>query len=177
MSHPAADEALRIRAASIEDAVHIARIYNHHIDLGGATFDVTHWSAASVGHLLIQPQPEGWYVAERSGRLVGWASARPLSERYGYRHSCETAIYMAVEALGSGAAAELQRRIERHCRTNRLHHAVAKIIADNQRSIRFHRRFGYELVGIQRQIGRLEGRWIDVAIMQRLFDVELAEDE
>ena len=42
-------------------------------------------------------------------------------------------------------------------------------LADNQRSIAFHRRYGYELVGIQKEIGHMEGKWTDVAILQRLF--------
>jgi L-amino acid N-acyltransferase YncA len=33
-----------------------------------------------------------------------------------------------------------------------------------------HRKNGFELVGIQREIGRVDGVWRDVAIMQCLLD-------
>ena len=47
---------------------------------------------------------------------------------------------------------------------------VAKILAANARSVRFHRRFGYQVVGRQRDIGCLNGRWHDVVILQLVFD-------
>ncbi len=168
-------DAPRIRAADVEDAAGIAAIYNHHIDQGGRTFDVIHWSAEAVVQLLAQSPPDGWYVAASETGLLGWASARRFSERHGYRHACETAIYLADQAVGTGVADQLQGCVERHCREHQLHHAVAKIIADNQRSLRFHERHGYERVGVQREIGRLNDRWVDLVILQRLFDLEKKE--
>jgi phosphinothricin acetyltransferase len=47
---------------------------------------------------------------------------------------------------------------------------VAKLWADNERSRALHRACGYELVGVQREIGRVEGAWRDVAIMQKILD-------
>jgi phosphinothricin acetyltransferase len=35
-------------------------------------------------------------------------------------------------------------------------------------SIALHKSCGFELVGIEREIGRKFGRWLDVAVMQRL---------
>ncbi|MFG0261618.1 MAG: GNAT family N-acetyltransferase, partial [Novipirellula sp. JB048] len=63
----------------------------------------------------------------------------------------------------------LQRRIDQHCIDCNLHHAVARVIADNQASLSFHYRHGYELVGIQNEIGHMHGRWVDVAILQKHF--------
>ncbi len=159
-----------VRAANPGDAAAIADIYNRHIDLGGSTFDSIHWSAEAVDTLLRCPAPDGWYVAESDSGMLGWASARRFSDRYGLRHACETAIYLAEQAVGTGIADRLQSRIERHCRDHQIHHAVAKILADNQRSLRFHQRHGYEWVGVQRQIGRLDDRWVDLVILQRIFD-------
>ena len=51
---------------------------------------------------------------------------------------------------------------------------MAKILAVNETSIRFHRRFGFEIVGQQRAIGYLNGRWYDVVILQRILDETLA---
>jgi len=46
------------------------------------------------------------------------------------------------------------------------------VVAGNDHSIRFHQRFGYETVGLQRRIGYLHGRWYDVMILQRLLKAE-----
>ncbi len=160
---------VEVRTAAHTDAAAIARIYNHHVDLGGSTFDTEHWTEQQVRTLVAGSSPEVWLVAERNDSLVGWASARWYSFRHGYRFTLETAIYLDATAIGRGVANGLQQNLERLCRNHGIHHLVAKIVADNQRSMAFHYRHGYELVGIQKQIGHMDGGWKDVAILQKLL--------
>ena len=143
------DYNVEVRAADSEHVAGIAAIYNHHIDAGGATFDTDHWKPDLVQRLIRGPHPEAWFVAldrsqkdESEDQVIGWASAKRHSLRHGYRFTCETAIYLAERAIGRGVADALQDRVEEHCRQSGIHHAIAKIIADNQRSIAFHQRYG-----------------------------------
>ena len=126
------------------------------MDAGGATFDKVHWAVERVEKLLEIGLPDGCYVADLDGHLLGWASARKFSDREGFRFSCETAIYLDPEAIGKKVADPLQQAINTHCCENGIHHAVAKIIASNDRSLAFHYRCGYELVGIQKEIGHVD---------------------
>lgn len=158
-----------VRTAAHSDAAAIARIYNHHVDLGGSTFDTEHWTDQQVRSLITGSVPEVWLVARRDDLLIGWASARWYSFRQGYRFTLETAIYLDAPAIGRGVANVLQRSLEQHCRDHGMHHLVAKIVADNQRSMAFHYRHGYELVGVQKEIGHMDGGWRDVAILQKLL--------
>ncbi|GAA4459366.1 N-acetyltransferase family protein [Novipirellula rosea] len=163
------DLRIRIRHATENDAARVAEIYNHYVDVGGATFDTVHLSSEMVGQRIKQPKPDGWYVAESGESLLGWASARRYSDRFGYRFCCETAIYIAPDGQGRQIGNQLQQRVDQHCVQCNLHHAVARIIADNQRSLAFHYRHGYEMVGIQKEIGRMNDQWVDVAILQKIF--------
>jgi phosphinothricin acetyltransferase len=151
------------------DPAQIAAIYNHYVDVGGATFDQQHWTTDQVTSSISAPLPDGWYVADCSGKVLGWASARQFSDRHGYRFACETAIYLDPSSVGLRVGDLLQNRIDTHCRENRIHHAMAKIIASNERSLAFHYRHGYELVGTQKEVGHIQGEWSDVAILQKLF--------
>ena len=162
------DEA-RVRKAVTIDANSIAEIYNHHIAIGGSTFDTQHWTEAEVSQLIGATTPHAWFVAEVHEQIVGWSSSRPHSTRHGYRFACETSIYLQPNATGCGIGDQLQTHLEQHCREAGIHHAVAKIISDNQRSISFHQRYGYEIVGIQKEIGYINGNWCDVTIMQKVF--------
>ncbi len=167
MSTP--NDTIDIRPSTIADAAEIARIYNFYIRRGGVTFDVDENSIEKIAKLLGRGRGDAWFVAAAGDALAGWASARQFSDRPGYRHSCETAIYLEDQAIGSGIGDLLQQRIEQHCRDAGVHHAMAKIVADNDRSLAFHYRYGYELVGTQKEIGRVDGRWVDVVILQRIF--------
>lgn len=161
-----------IRFASLEDAGEIARIYNHYVEVGGATFATALVTTSEIEEMMAANSDiDGWFAAEAkdSKSLLGWASARSFSDRFGYRLSCETAIYLMPEAMGLDIADGLQDLVHQHCIDKGIHHAMAKIIASNERSIRFHYRRGFTLVGIQDEIGHLNGEWQDVAILQRLF--------
>lgn len=160
---------IHVRAACIADALDIARIYNQHVDAGGTTFDTVHWTSEQMHQTLGSEKPEGWYVAIKDDRVIGWANIRRYSLRHGYRFTYETGIYLDQSCVGRGVGAILQNRVDEHCRENSIHHAVAKIVADNERSMSFHHRCGYELVGIQKEIGHMDGKWVDVAIMQKVF--------
>ena len=160
---------VRARPACDADAFDIARIYNQHVDAGGSTFDTVHWTTEQIHQLLRAEKPEGWYVAVEAEAVIGWANVRRYSLRYGYRLTYETGIYLDQTAIGRGVGDVLQSRIEEHCRECGIHHAVAKIVADNQRSMAFHYRRGYELVGIQKEVGHMDGKWVDVAILQMIF--------
>lgn len=158
-----------VRFARQEDATEIARIYNAHVDLGGSTFDTEHWQPSQLEAFIVRQGSEVWLVAEIDGAVIGWASARCYSLRHGYRFTLETAIYLDPVAIGKGVASDLQRLLETECRDRKIHHLVAKIAADNQRSMEFHYRHGYQLVGIQKEIGHMDGDWRDVAILQKLL--------
>lgn len=161
---------VKVRKAVVLDAAAISDIYNDHIKLGGSTFDTQLWKAFEVGKLIEKPIPAAWFVAEVGQQILGWSAARPHSVRHGYRYTCETAIYLHPDSTGCGIGNLLQTQIEQHCRQSGLHHAVAKIISDNHRSISFHERHGYEIVGVQKEIGRMQDKWCDVTIMQRIFE-------
>ena len=126
-------------------------------------------SEADTAARLLQSEPDGWYVAENEAGMLGWASVRRFSDRFGYRFTCESAIYLDPSAFGSGVADRLQESIEDHCRRCQIHHAVARIVTDNERSVAFHRRHGYRIVGVQKEVGRIDDRWVDVTIMERIF--------
>jgi phosphinothricin acetyltransferase len=46
---------------------------------------------------------------------------------------------------------------------------MARIVGSHEASIRLHRACGFELVGVEREVGRKFGRWLDVALMQCLL--------
>ena len=93
-----------VRRATKHDAGDVARIYNLHVDAGGVTFDIDPWGPVDTAVRLSQNDPDGWYVAEDHRGITGWASVRRFSDRFGYRFSCESAIYLDPVVYGQGVA-------------------------------------------------------------------------
>ena len=55
------------------------------------------------------------------------------------------------------------------CEAFRYHHLMGRVWGTNAACLAFHEAFGYEVVGIQRDIGYLHGRWEDVVVLQRVL--------
>lgn len=160
---------IKYRKVESQDIESICAIYNSHIDLGGSTFEKDYWQASTLEKQIINNQDDFWFVAQLTDKIIGWSAARRYSDRFGYRLTREFAIYFAAEYTGKGYAAKLLEMTERACRLAGIHHLVSRVIANNEKSIRFHHRFGYETVGTQREIGYLNDQWLDVAILQKIL--------
>jgi len=159
-----------IRDARPDDAPAIAAIYNEAIAAGGSTMDQRPHTARDVlGWMEHFNDREALLVMTDAGGIVGWGILKRYSDRPGYRFCCETSVYVGGDHRGRGFGSRIQAALMDRCRAYGYHHVVAKIWAENEASRSLHRKFGFELVGIQREIGFHEGRRIDVAILQCLL--------
>ena len=69
------------------------------------------------------------------------------------------------EGVGKAIVAELIRLATSHG----FHSMIARIVGGNEASIRVHETCGFTIVGVEREVGRKFGRWLDVVEMQRLL--------
>ena len=170
-SLPTSAPPITIRAAAPEDHGALAAIYTHYIDRGDVTFDGGPFTAADAARLQGSLGPrEHLLVAEVDEVVVGWGAVKLYSERIGYARCCESSIYLDPERCRRGYGRQLQQRLMELIAREGFHHVVAKIVATNSGSIAFHQRFGFEVVGCQKEIGFVNGRWHDVVIMQCLLN-------
>ncbi len=170
---------MTIRDFQLSDAQAVAEIYNQHTMAYTATMDAVIRTAADI---------EGWYhkfgerellkVGEVDGEIVGWGIIKKYSDRVGYRTTCETAVYFKNSATGKGYGTQMKKLLIEVCKEFKYHHLVAKIWASNTASIEYNRKQGYEIVGTQKEVGYLNGKWIDVTIMQLILkDVPPVDDK
>ena len=111
-------------------------------------------------------------MAEGDAGVAGWGIVKRYSDRPGYAIACETSLYVAEAENGRGIGSELLGALIRRAHELGYRHLVAKIMASNERSVAFHERRDYELVGRQRRIGIVNGSHQDVVILQRLLSDE-----
>ena len=162
---------LVVRDATLADAGFIADVYNHYVRRGGATMDTVERSVGEQQlRLASMGSREVALVAELDGVLVGFCTLRAYSDRGGYAPTCETSTYLHPDARRRGVGSALKRTIIARARELNYHHLSARIMTTNVSSIEYNLRLGYEIVGVQRQVGFRDGKWIDIAIMQLILD-------
>lgn len=157
-----------LRDAVFGDASAIAAIYNESIAARDSTMQLEPVGAETVERWVRDVgEREAVLVLAEGGAVVGYGVVKRYSDRGGYRYAAETSVYLRRARTGEGLGSQLQAALIDRCRTYNYHHLVAKLWAENERSRALHRKFGYELVGVQREIGYVEGEWRDVALMQK----------
>ncbi len=174
MSDPkqAAGTRVTIRPATAADAGAIAEIYNREVTETTATFDLVprtlegqqEWLAARSGAFAAIVG-----VDTTTRQVVGFASLSPYKERAAYRTTVEDSIYIHRDFGGRGIGKALLERLIEVARQSGFHSVIARIEASSTASRALHSSCGFELVGIEREVGRKFHRWLDVAVMQRML--------
>lgn len=166
-----------VRLALYEDADRITEIYSESIGANDSTMVEGHVATTDISKMLReQDKSEETWVIDLDQNVVGWGQIRRYSKRHGYRFAAETSLFLSRGYIGKGLGTTLQRVLVDRCRELGFHHLVAKIFADNEASINLHAKLGYEIVGVQREIGFKQGRWQDVAIMGLVVKRRSADD-
>jgi L-amino acid N-acyltransferase len=93
----------------------------------------------------------------------------PYKERAAYRTTVENSVYVSREHAGLGIGTALMNHVIDVARESGFHAIVARIEASSGASRGLHAAVGFELIGVEREVGRKFNRWLDVAIMQLML--------
>jgi L-amino acid N-acyltransferase len=160
---------LRIRPATGADAGAIAAIYNDAVATSTATFDLEPETVAARGRWLAAESTRLCLVAELDGRVVAWSALVRWSERRGYEHSAEAAIYVAAGCRRAGVGRALVAAALAAAPGLDLHTVIAQICTENTPGLALAADLGFAPVGTLREVGLKFGRRLDVTICQRLI--------
>jgi L-amino acid N-acyltransferase YncA len=139
-------------------------IYAQGIATGQATFETTlpAWNDWDVGHLAAAR-----LTAVSDGRVVGWAALSPVSDRCAYGGVAEVSVYVAEDQRGRGVGSLLLRRLVEESEAAGIWTLQAGIFPENTGSVRLHLEAGFREVGLRERLGKLNGVWRDVLLLER----------
>ena len=163
-----------LRPAVVADAEAIRTIYNHEVTTRTSTFDLVprsladqeRWIAARTGAFSA-------IVAVDSTRpglpVIGFASLSPYKDRAAYNTTVEDSVYVHADHRGEGIGRILLGELVRLAEAHGFHSVMARIVGGHEASIALHAACGFEHAGVEREVGRKFGKWLDVVLMQRLL--------
>lgn len=153
-----------VRPAAAGDAAAVARIYNHYVLNTIVSFEERALAAGDMAERMREIRGESlpWLVAERDGKIVGFAYAGKWKGRCAYRFAVESTVYVDRDALGRGHGTKLYGALLSALRARSLHVAIGGIALPNPASVALHEKLGFAKVAHFGQVGFKFGRWIDV---------------
>ena len=164
--------AVALRAAELGDAEQIAAIYNYEVENTSATFDLVprtieaqrEWLAARSGAFSA-------IVAHEPGSgVIGFAALSTYRDRAGYRTTVENSVYVHREHQRRGVGRLLLSALLDVARDSGFHTVIARIDSQSTGSLALHKSLGFIEVGVEKQIGRKFGRWLDSVILQKMLN-------
>lgn len=117
-----------------------------------------------------------FYVVEFEGELVGYTYANTWKTRAAYCATVETSIYFNPSYVGKGLGMPLYTQLLDELKLRNFHLAIGGISLPNKESVDFHLKCGFEYVGVFKEVGFKQDRWIDVAYYQKLLNSKSATD-
>jgi L-amino acid N-acyltransferase YncA len=155
---------LQIDRLAPADWPSVRSIYAEGIAGRMATFEteVPSWEAWDAGHL-----PEPRRIARQERAIAGWAALSPASRRAVYAGVAETSLYVAAAARRCGVGRALLTELVASSEAAGLWTLQASILAVNAPSLRLFAACGFREVGRRERLGRLDGVWHDVILMER----------
>ena len=179
-----------LRPATVEDAAAICDIYNQGIEDRLATLETElrtpeerrQWMATrGPQHPVIvaettepatgstRPPTSHAGLAPPAPTITGWGSLNVFNPRPAYRHVADFSVYVDRRWRGQGVGRVLLERLVELGRELGYHKLVLSAFPFNAAGVALYERLGFRTVGIYKEQGLLDGKWVDTIIMEKLL--------
>lgn len=162
---------MKIRLAGLDDAEAIREIYNREVLGSTVTFDLV--ARSLDDQLAWLDEHSGAHPAvvalDDGGSVCGFGSLSPYRPRPAYRTTVEDSVYVHRDHHGQGVGRAILSELVALAGAHGFHAVIGRIVGGHEASIGLHRACGFDQIGVEREVGRKFGKWLDVVVMQRLI--------
>jgi L-amino acid N-acyltransferase YncA len=156
---------IRIEPMRAADWPSVKAIHEQGIATGDATFDMhapdwEEWDAGHLGDCRLVARDE-------AGEVLAWAALSPVQRKSAYRGVAEGSLYVRADVRGTGVGRRLSEAMVESSEAAGIWTVELWIFPENEASIALCESLGFRIVGTRERIGKREGRWRDVVVMER----------
>jgi len=154
-----------VRRMVSSDWPQVAAIYESGIAAGHATFEteVPDWDSWDRSHL----KAPRLVAVDPSQQVVGWVVGSAVSERCVYGGVMEHSVYVNPSSQGRGVGGLLLEALVAESERLGFWTIQSGIFPENLASLALHKKLGFREVGRRQKIGRHNGMWRDVVLLER----------
>ena len=162
---------MEIRPYQIEDTLAILDIINHNILNSTALYDYKPRTLENQIAIFEEKLKKGFpiIVAVDNETLVGFGYYSEFRFREAYKFTVEHSVYAHPNHIGKGIGKLILENLINLAKLQKLHTMIGVIDAENQSSIEFHKKFGFEIAGTIKDSGFKFDRWLHSVFMQKML--------
>jgi phosphinothricin acetyltransferase len=156
-----------IRLARPSDAISILAIYTPYILNTSFTFETEVPTAEAFAQRIISCLEDWpWLVCEIDGAVAGYVYATRHRERAAYQWCVESSVYVHDNFQQRGVATALYAALFEILKYQGCRNVYAGITLPNDRSVAFHKRFGFTWFADYKNVGYKLRQWNTVSWWQ-----------
>ncbi|WP_336212183.1 GNAT family N-acetyltransferase [Nonomuraea sp. LPB2021202275-12-8] len=170
---PAIGPGLEIRPMREDDAAEVLAIYQAGLDTGQASFETV--APSWEGFTAYRPASLRYVAVDtETGQVVGWVAASPVSSRPVYAGVVEHSVYVHPGCQAHGIGRSLLSAFIAAAEDRGVWTIQSGIFPENATSLSLHQALGFRVVGTRERIGRHQGVWRDVLLVERRSELDPA---
>lgn len=156
---------MAIRLAKSTDWEQIKNIYQKGIETNKATFETS--SPETYEEWSKKLDQENIFIHESNNFVNGWISLTKYSNRSCYEGVGEVSIYIDPSAKRSGIGTKLYKHLEESAKLSGYWTLQAQLFTTNKASKALFDSLGFREVGVRKNIGKLDNKWIDNYLLEK----------
>ena len=151
------------------DEARVLDIFQQGVNGGLATFETTIPTAEAWNMDYFNDCR--WVLENGTNEVVGWCALKLVSKREAYKGVAEVSIYFDNNYQGKGLGSVLLKKMILDSESHGFWTLQANIFSENEASLRFHQKNGFRTVGVRKKLGKLNGEWKDVIMLEKRSEV------
>jgi len=161
-----------VRIAQQNDIPFITKIYNEGIEDKIATLETRLRTEEEMLDWLKDrsDRHKVLVIEDESNTVHGWASLNVFNSRCCYSGVVDISIYISRIMRGKGLGNQLLRSLIQTAKDEGFHKLVLSTFKTNEAGKKLYKSLGFREVGTYEKQGILDGKWIDITIMELLLD-------
>ena len=160
-----------IQTYQSEDCLDILEIINDQILTGTALYDYKPRTLEQQLSIFDDKLKKGFpiIVAKVADEIVGFGYYSEFRFRDAYKFTVEHSVYAKKNYIGKGIGNLLLTELIELAKKQDLHTMIGVIDSENESSIAFHEKFGFEKAGFIKESGFKFDRWLHSVFMQKIL--------
>jgi len=162
---------IKIRPYQIEDTQAILEIVNYNILNSTALYDYVPRTLENQIAIFDDKLKKGFpiIVAIEDEIVVGFGYYSEFRFREAYKFTVEHSVYAHPNHVGKGIGKLILENLIDLAKAQNLHTMIGVIDSENQSSIDFHKKFGFEIAGTIKDSGFKFDRWLHSVFVQKML--------
>jgi phosphinothricin acetyltransferase len=162
---------INLRNYKTEDTQAILDILNYNILHSTALYDYNVRTYEVQLAMLEDKVKKGFpiIIAEVNGAVAGFGMYGEFRFKEAYKFTVEHSVYVSNDFQGKGIGKLLLKELIAAAKEQGIHTMIAVIDSENQSSVDFHEKFGFETVGLIKESGWKFERWLHSVFMQLIL--------